>query len=154
LWTKNPSYFASEERIVRLYRDLVQIFLLFRLVRLMSHEVFYVNFCHSLNRTIIRHKITETLRRIYCWCPSIFHKISCYYAPLQAIIKSFEINHTFSSVLILVASILLQNTPSRWEKRLLFLFWKFFVSFHTKWKIFGSKNLSNFKIFYICVIWT
>jgi hypothetical protein len=56
-----------------------------------------------------------------------------YYAPLQAVIKSFEINYTFSSILILVASIYCKKTPSRWEKRL------YIFIFHTKCKIFRSK---------------
>jgi hypothetical protein len=67
----------------------------------------------------------------------IFHKISSYYALRQAVIKFFEINYTFSSILILVASIFCKKRP-RAEKRIcLFSFWKFFVS--TKCKIFRSK---------------
>jgi hypothetical protein len=130
----------------------------------MSHEVLYVNYCHSLNRTILRHEITEiiksinvtrkSLRRIYCRCTRIFHKISSNYAPLQAVIKFFEINYTFSSILILVASIYCKKR-SRAEKRDC---WKFFVSFQTKRKIFRSKvqrsNISQNSKYFICLIWT
>jgi hypothetical protein len=43
--------------------------------------------------------------------------MSSYYAPLQVVIKSFEINYTFSSILILVASIYCKKKHARAEKR-------------------------------------
>jgi hypothetical protein len=98
----------------------------------------------------------KTLRRIYCRCTRIFHKISSYYAPLKAVIKSFEINYSFSSILILVGSIYYKKRPRAEKRDCLFSFWKFFVSFHTKCKIFRSKvqrsNIYQISKYFIFVL--
>jgi hypothetical protein len=106
---------------------------------------------------LINIKVTgQIVRRLICRCTRIFHKISSYYAPLQAVIKSFEINYTFSSILILVASIYCKKRPRAEKRDCLFSFWKFFVSLHTKCKIFRSKvqrsNIDQISKYFIFVL--
>jgi hypothetical protein len=49
--------------------------------------------------------VTRKTLRIYCQCSRIFPEISCFYDPLQAVIRNFELNCIFPSTLILFASI-------------------------------------------------
>jgi hypothetical protein len=75
------------------------------------------------------------------------HKISSYYAPLQAAIKNFKSNCIFSSTLILFASIYCKKGIGTEKRECLFSIRKLFVSFHTKWESSRSargKHLSNF----------
>jgi hypothetical protein len=107
-----------------------------------------------LNSINVTRKI---LRRIYCRCTTIFLKISSYYAALQAVIKTFEINYTFSAILNLLGSIYCKKKRPHAEKRYcLFSFWKFFVIFHTKCKIFRSKvqrsNIYQISKYFIFVL--
>jgi hypothetical protein len=92
-----------------------------------------------------------------------FYKISSFYALLQALIKSYEINYTFSSILILVASIYRKKRPRDDNRHCLFSFWNFFVSlkiginvpdylsktmFYKSWYFWGriERSSSQFKI--------
>jgi hypothetical protein len=42
----------------------------------MSHEVLYVNFCHSLNRTIIRNEIKDIAASVQQWHKKIQLELS------------------------------------------------------------------------------
>jgi hypothetical protein len=87
--------------------------------------------------------------RLYCRCSRILHKISSYYAPLQAAIENFNLNCIFSSTIIYC-----KKRISTEKRECLFSIRKLFVSFHTKWdisrrKVQGVNIYQNANFFYI-----